>query len=158
MKSRDHRLEIENEEEPIRNENKNQGLINTIINQNNRLKHIENKFSFMFGAPQPHKSWREFTLLTLLIILFSLGIYKLAQKYIGPWLVQLILKHGRVERNGSIMLNERLTRKNDHVNTISELKFTLEQQIREQAKEIESIHKVLERNTTTTVDRLPAHN
>ncbi len=70
-------------DDQLRNENRNQGLINTIVNCNRKIKHFENKINFfdnnyansshmkeivektkeleqhIVGAPRPHRSWRE---------------------------------------------------------------------------------------------------
>jgi len=70
-------------DDQLRNENRNQDLINTIVNHNRKTKHFENKINFIinnytnssyikeivektkeleqhfFGAPRPHRSWRE---------------------------------------------------------------------------------------------------
>lgn len=86
-----------NEEDNQRNENRNQGLINTIVNHNNKLKVFENRFNMVvnnfantshvkevhertkelekhvFCAPQPHKSWREFMLLMIAVSALLFG-------------------------------------------------------------------------------------
>jgi hypothetical protein len=93
------------EEDNQRNENRNQGLINTIVNHNNKLKMFENKFNLVvnnfansshvkevhertnelerlvLGAPQPHKSWRELTLLAIVILVLLLGLIKITKRY-----------------------------------------------------------------------------
>ncbi len=75
----------------LQSENQNKGLINTIINHNNKIKNIENKFNlivnnfansshvrevvdktkelekYVFGGPRPHQSWRKFILMVIII-------------------------------------------------------------------------------------------
>ena len=79
------------EEGNLHNENKNQGLINTIVNHNKKIKNIENRFNLhmnnyansshikeivdktkeiekhIFGAPSPHRSWRDFLLVIIIL-------------------------------------------------------------------------------------------
>ena len=100
----------------IDNENKNQGLINTIINHNKKIKNIENKYNYVinnfansshvkeivhktkelerhvFGPPRPHSSWREFLLLASIVGASVVLLIKLGKKYVGPWLVKYIQK------------------------------------------------------------------
>ena len=100
-----------------RNVNKNYGLINTIVNHNNKLKHIENKFNVMinnfansshvkevveknkeierhiFGAPQPLKSWREMLLCILLVGVLVFALYGVFRKYVRGWIRLFIQKN-----------------------------------------------------------------
>ena len=95
-------------------DSKNQGLINSIVNDNNRLKHIEQKFNFItnnfvnlnlvneltektndiekriFGALCPHSSWRD---LLLSINIVGTAIFlsiKVGRKCFLPWMIKKI--------------------------------------------------------------------
>ena len=118
--------------EHLKNEQKNQGLINTLINHNNQLKKIDNKFNFIInnfansshvkeisektkelemhigGPPQPHRSWREFVLVTLVSIFLVGGSIWLIRKCCIP----RVFKH----------VQEKLREKSLEVPTVSKQK------------------------------------
>lgn len=180
LSAQDKHNEVDNGKETQRNENKNQGLINTIINHNNKLKHIENKFNLMInnfansshvkevveknteleklilGAPQPHKSWRELALLSILIGILLVLLYKCTQHFLGPWLLarlqrQLVAVNN--ERSGSDI--SKRNQKQTTLSYISEIKASLERNLSEHEQEIERIRKALQHNGSYTTDRSP---
>jgi hypothetical protein len=137
----------------------NHGLINTIVNHNNKLKIIENKFNLMvdnfanasqlkevaekhqdlekhiFGTPRPHKSWREAVLLTMLSILIVLGGYSAGRICIGPWLIARMRKHVLGSTKEFTDVGARQSRRNKNEDrTLLELKVVCEKQMQENAR------------------------
>lgn len=167
----------EEDEDKQRNENKNQGLINTIVNHNNQLKVFENKFNLvvnnlansshvkevhertkelekhLFGAPQPHKSWRELLLLAITLGALGFVLLKLTQKYVAPcwtkWLNDSITNNPhRLATTISEQVSAEETRKN------LDLKLLLEQHLANQKEQLEIIAQRM--NGSTARGRLPA--
>jgi hypothetical protein len=92
----------------MKNEQKNQGLINTSVNHNNQIKNVDNKINFVINnfansshikeihektkelerhivrASQSHKSWREFLLLVVVLVLFVGVFIRVLKKYCLP--------------------------------------------------------------------------
>ena len=140
-------------------DNNNHGLINTIVNHNNKLKVIENKFNLMvnnfangshlkevaekhqelekhiYGTPRPHKSWREFVLLTMLMgIIVGVG-YIASRICIGPWLITRMKKH--ILGSNKEQLSERVFQSRSETNedrTLQELRVVVEKQTQENAR------------------------
>lgn len=177
---RDQHKESRNENDSQMNENKNQGLINTIINHNNKLKHIENKFnlminnfansshvkeiveknseleSFIYGPPQPHRSWRELLLIVVVPSLFLLLLFKLVQKYVGPRLILHLGKQLSKDNKERMKISEQPNHQpHEAVITVSNLLAALEEKMGEQSREIKNIHRSLQRNNEATTDRIP---
>jgi hypothetical protein len=110
-------------EDQLLNDNKNQGLINTIINHNNKIRNIENTFNIInnnyansshakeivektkelenhvFGALRPHSSWREFLLMTIIIGVILGILVKVGKKYGGAWLLRFIHEKSKSNDN-----------------------------------------------------------
>ncbi len=96
----------------LQSKNQNKGLINTIVNHNNKIEDIENKFNLIvnnfantshirevidktkeleknvFDGPRLHQSWREFILIVIIIGVSLIISIKLEKKYLCPWLVK----------------------------------------------------------------------
>jgi hypothetical protein len=149
-------------EDLMRNENKNQGLVNTIVNHNNKLKVVENKINFIinnyansshvkevmektkevekhvFGAPQPHSSWREFVLL-LICILLILGAVIKAKNYGMPCICRYIHHHPTVRSTGITSISGQLDDSNRVNHTVLELKKLVEQQGYEHNKQMDIV-------------------
>jgi hypothetical protein len=151
----------------IQNENKNQGLTNTIINHNRKIKNIENKFilivnnfansshvkeviektkqleNHVFGAPRPHSSWREFLLMAIITMVIAGILIKVAKKYLGPWLIRYIQKRSdNTPRVPSISEHVHMSCLNKSLST-DELNVIVEQQLEKQNKKLNEImHKL----------------
>ena len=104
------------------NKNQNNGLINTIINHNKKIKNIENKYNYIVnnfansshvrevvekskqleklvvGVPRPHESWRELVLVMIMIGVLLMVVTKIGKKYLGPWLIKYIHKKSKKDR------------------------------------------------------------
>ena len=101
-------------------EEKNQGLINTIINHNNKIKHIENKYNFLvnnfansshvkemvektkvlehhvLGGPRPLRSWRDIVLVAVIGTIISAVLFVGWKRLVGPWLIKYVWKKSHV--------------------------------------------------------------
>jgi hypothetical protein len=157
-------------DDSIHNENKNQGLINTIVNHNNKIKNIEHKFNLIinnyansshvkevvektkeiekhvFGAPRPHSSWREFLLVAIMFGMVVCVLIKVVKKYGGSWVVKVMSKkvEGMPRRLPSIC---ELVPANHNVNrsVVDEFKLKLDQQLLDQNKKLENLMNVVNR-------------
>ena len=168
----------EETEDNQRSENKNQGLINTIVNHNNKLKTFENKFYLVvnnfanssphvkevherttelekqvFGAPQPHKSWRELLLLAITVVALWFCLLKFARKYVAPrwikWLHERIVNPPRRLETISEHVAERTEE-----GKIRDLKLRLQNHMAEQKEQLKII--VQRINGGSAHNRLPA--
>jgi hypothetical protein len=144
-------------EDQLHSENKNQGLINTIVNHNDKIKNIENKFNLIvnnyansshvkeivektkvlenhvFGAPRPHSSWREFLLTVIMIGALSGILIAVGKFLVGPWLVKYIRRKSNESQSRVTTVREHLPQgEHDNISTINELKTYLEQQLNQQ--------------------------
>jgi DNA-binding FrmR family transcriptional regulator len=94
--------------------NKNNGLINTIVNHNEKLKVVENKINYIvnnfansshvkevvekareiekhiYGAPRPHASWRELVLVLVCLAAVLVALHQLVKKVVLPYLLKYI--------------------------------------------------------------------
>lgn len=101
----------ENEDNTV---NKNNGLINTIVNHNEKLKMVENKINYIvnnfansshikeivektkeienhvFGAPRPHAAWREFVLVFVCVVAVLYVMHKAGTKLVLPYVWKLL--------------------------------------------------------------------
>jgi hypothetical protein len=159
----------------IQNEQKNQGLINTIVNHNNQLKNIDNKFNFIInnfansshvkeiidrtnelekhivGAPRPHRSWREFLLFAVVLGALVVGVVSFGKKYCIPRIITYINKKSR-EHTLEI---ETLSKQIDHLNdkdlhSFVELKNLMEQHINKHNHQLDIISRKLNETSPTT--------
>lgn len=95
----------------LHNENKNQGLVNTIVNHNKKIKSTKNKFNLIvnnfvnfshvkeiekqtkeierhvFGPPRPHSSRREFVLIAVIVVIIGMVLIIGGKKLIGSGLI-----------------------------------------------------------------------
>jgi len=157
-------LDKTEKDDQLMSENKNQGLINTIVNYNQKIQNIENKMNVIvnnfanfshvkkivektkelekhiFGTPRPHSSWRE-----LLLVLGIIGILIfLGKKIIGPGLIKYVQKRAADNTEKVATVSEYVSY-SGHSNTLStdKLKVILEQQLDEQNKKlIDIMHKL----------------
>ena len=155
------------------NKNQNQGLINTIVNHDQKLKVIENNFNtivnnfansshvqeviknnkilekHVLGTPQPHKSWRDFVILTAVIGIVLLGIYKLCRMVWWPCLVSGIQRIAFSKSSGSpSMVNGQ--RGKQRTDTLLELKVMIDEQRQENLQMKNIMKKVDEKLKTTS--------
>jgi hypothetical protein len=94
--------------------NKNNGLINTIVNHNEKLKVVENKINYIvnnfansshvkevaektreiekhiYGAPPPHASWRQLVLVLICLVAVLFALHQLVKKVVLPYLLEYI--------------------------------------------------------------------
>ena len=169
------------DQERLQNENKNQGLINTIINHNKKIKNIENKFNFVtnnfansthvkevvkkvkeiekhvFGMPRPHSSWREFLLIAIVVGVIGFLLIRAGKKYMAPKLVKYISKNmiDKTTRpttiSGNLLSNSNINNK-----PIQEHKQYLEQQLFHQSEKLNELIHVL--NTERDKNIQPIRN
>jgi hypothetical protein len=95
---------------------RNQGVINTIVNHNDKIKNIENKFNIVVnnlanishvkqiekntkelekhvsGPPRPHSTWREFLLLLVTLVMIIGILVAVGKKCLGPCIVGYITR------------------------------------------------------------------
>ena len=156
------------DQERLHNENKNQGLINTIVNHNKRIKNIENKFNFVinnfvnsnhvkevakkvkeiekhvFGIHRPHSSWREFLLIAIVVGAIGFLLIRVGKKYMALKLVKYISKKmiDKTTRlttiSGNLLSNSDINNK-----PIQEHKLYLEQQLLHQSEKLNELIHVL---------------
>jgi hypothetical protein len=146
------------------NENKNQGLINTIVNHNKKIKYFDNKINFIVnnfanathvkefvektkeleqhisGGPRPHRSWREYLLMSIVIIAIIYILMKMATKYLAPWLFKSV--HGKSNgiQNGVSTISGHVSRSVGNGKlTVDELKNHLELQYLEHDKQLKDM-------------------
>ncbi|CAF1081889.1 unnamed protein product [Adineta ricciae] len=156
------RTNTHKEEDHLTNVNKNKGLINTIVNHNNKIKNIENEFSVMVnnyanssyvkeilekkeiekrvtGGPRPYLSWKDFMIILVTGVILGGILIKVMKKFVGPWVVRY------VSTEASNRTNQENTNNNLPVNsslkTISviELKHELEQRLVKQNEKLNAI-------------------
>jgi hypothetical protein len=167
------------EEDNQRNENRNQGLINTIVNHNNKLKMFENKFNLVvnnfansshvkevhertnelerlvLGAPQPHKSRRELLLLAIVLLAVLFGLIKITKRYVIPrwikWLNTEITKRHR----GLPTISGQVTGRVESGSN-QDPRHTLERHLAEQKEMLEHIINTV--NMASPHDRLPVRD
>ncbi len=158
----------------LQNEQKNQGLINTLINHNNQLKNINNKFNFItnnfansshikeiiektndiekhiVGAPQPHKSWREFLLVSIGLGVLVVGIIKVVRKFCLPWLSGYMNKQSREHSMEIATIGKQIDYHYDKPTfTLLELKNFMEHQLNQQNHQLDIISRKLNESPPT---------
>jgi hypothetical protein len=80
------------------------------------------------GSPQPHKSWREFTLLTVLIGLTLFVIYNVVRMYLGSWFISLVQRKAfGGPSNVSVSNQQQAKRVENEDRTLMERKIMVEQ-------------------------------
>jgi hypothetical protein len=161
----------------IQNENKNQGLINTIVNHNNKLKTIENMFNFIvnnfansshvkeviektkelekhvFGAPRPHRSWREFVLFSMCIGVVLYVAIKIVKKYCVPRFIGYIRDKSCESPTVISTLSEYVERRNNNDKyTVVDLKNLVEHQLKEQNEKLDFVSSKLNMGPPTTTN------
>ena len=155
--------------EHLHNENKNQGLINTIVNHNKKIKTIENEFNLIinnfansthvkevvnkmkeiekhvFGTPRPHSSWREFLLVAIVVEVIGVLLIKVGNKCIVPELAKCISKRitDKTPRLTTISGNIPSNYHNNSKPT-QEQKSLLEQWIHDQSEKLNELIYVLD--------------
>jgi hypothetical protein len=112
--------------------NKNNGLINTIVNHNEKLKVVENKINYIvnnfansshvkevaektkeiekhvFGAPRPHASWREFVLVLICLVAILVAIHQSVKKLVLPYLLKSLSEKTQNKRKGLKSISEQV--------------------------------------------------
>jgi hypothetical protein len=146
------------------NENKNQGFLNTIVNHNKKIKYFDNKINFIvnnfanashvrelvektkeieqhiFGGPRPHRSWREFLLMSIVMIAIIFILMKIGKKYLAPWLFKSVGGKSNGIQNGVSTISGHLSRSGDNGKlTVDELKNHLELQYLEHDKQLKDM-------------------
>ncbi len=120
--------------------NKNNGLINTIANHNEKPKVVENNINYIvnnfansshvkeiidktkeierhvFGSPRPHSSWREFVLLSICLVAILCVLYKLGEKVVAPRLFGYLSKKTFDTQKGIRSVSEQVDRNQDNSN------------------------------------------
>ena len=152
------RTKMENDDYS-RSDNKNQGLINTIVNHNDKIRNIENKFNYIvnnfansshikevvektkvlenhvFGLPRPHSSWREFLLMVIIVGGVGVITIKVVKKYIGPKFTTYIQKHSINNKATISSISERIELGSLGCTVpTNNLKMSIEQQLEEHSK------------------------
>ena len=156
------------DQEHLHDENKNQGLINTIVNHNKKTKTIENKFNLIinnfansthvkevvnkmkeiekhvFGIPRPHSSWREFLLVAMVVGVIGVLLIKVVKKFIAPEIVKCISKRVIDKSLRPVTIRGNIP-PNYHNNSKSrqEQKLNLEQRIHDQCEKLNELIYVL---------------
>ena len=168
-----------NEEDNQRNENRNQGLINTIVNHNNKLKMFENKYNLVvnnfansshvkevhertnelerlvLGAPQPHKSWREFMLLAIVFLALLLGLIKITKRYTIPRWLKWLNTEITNEHHGLSTISGQVTGRVEGGSN-QDPRRAFERHLAEQKEMLE--HIIQSVNTASPHDRMPARD
>ncbi|CAF3349325.1 unnamed protein product [Rotaria socialis] len=134
--------------------NKNQGLINTLVNHNNKIKNIENIYNFIvnnyansshvkeyiektkeienhvFGAPRPHRSWREFLLSFISCCAIGGLLWKLWRKFVKPRFEKCVREINNGKQTSIPSISEHIfTGKGSDQTAMEELKLYLEKQL-----------------------------
>jgi hypothetical protein len=162
------------------NENKNQGLLNTIVNHNKKIKYFDNKINFIvnnfanashvreyvektkeieqhiFGGPRPHRSWREFLLFSIVIVAIIFILMKIGKKYLAPWLFKSVVGESNGIQNRVSTISGHVSRSGDNgKRTVDELKNHLELQYLEHDKQLKDISQKLN-DMLVLISDLPA--
>ncbi|CAF1284094.1 unnamed protein product [Rotaria magnacalcarata] len=107
--------------------NKNQVLINTLVNHNNKIKNIENH---VFGAPRPHRSWREFLLSFISCCAVGGLLWKLWRKFVRPRFKKCVREINNGKQTSIPSISEHIsTGKVSDKTAMEELKLHLEKQL-----------------------------
>ena len=169
------------DQEHLHNENKNRGLINTIVNHSKKTKTIEKKFNLIinnfansthvkevvnkmkeiekhvFGTPRPHSSWREFLLVAIVVGVIGVLLIKVVKKFIAPEIVKCISKRITDKSSRPITISGNIP-PNYHNNSKSrqEQKSNLEQRIHDQCEKLNELIYVLNMKRDKGIQ--PVHN
>jgi hypothetical protein len=154
-------LDKTEKDDQLMSENKNRGIINTIVNHNQKIHNIENKMNVIvnnfansshvkeivektkelekhiFGTPRPHSSWRDLLLVAILVLGVIGILIFLGNKIIGPGLIKYVQKRAADNTEKVATVSEYVPY-SGHNNTLStgKLKVILEQQLDEQNKKL----------------------
>jgi hypothetical protein len=167
------------EEDNQRNVNRNQGLINTIVNHNNKLNMFDNKFNLVvnnfansshvkevhertnelerlvLGAPQPHKSWRELMLFAIVFLALLLGLIKITKRYAIPQWIKWLNTEITNRHHGLPTISGQVTGRMEGGSN-QDPRHAFERHLAEQKEMLEHIlHTV---NTTSPHDRVPVRD
>lgn len=85
-------------------------------------------------------------------------LLKLAQKFVGPWLITHLGKQlNKNNKERSKKKEQQNHREHEAVVTISDLLTLIEEKIDNQSMEIQNIHRSIQQNNGATTVRIPAH-
>ncbi|CAF2092309.1 unnamed protein product [Rotaria magnacalcarata] len=154
-------------------QNKNQGLIDTLVNHNNQLKQIENKFEFItnnfansshvkeivektkeignhaYGSPRPHKSWRELLLLLIAGSAVVLILVKIYKKFALPRVKYFIRKIDRSNSTRASSISEQVEMRrqsNKNKNKLDNKTMVTDSQLKDQLVRIHSMMRTINEN------------
>lgn len=162
---------------PVVSENRNQGLINTIVNHNNKMKQIDNRLNVVinnyansshikeiiektkeverhvFGPPQPHRSWRELVLLIIVVVAVIFCLIKVVKKYLAPWLIRSAgVESKQVVNKVSTISGYVSDRQVGYKHAIDELKRRLEEQNSHHNEQLSNMTRMLGDIATMVTD------
>lgn len=155
----------------LQDEQKNMGLINTIVNHNNQLKSIDNKFNFVInnfansshvkeiiertnelekhivGAPRPHRSWREFVLVSVglgILVGVLIKVVKSIKKCCIPRLIEIMSGKPHERTMEIATVGKQVDYHNDKdSHLVLEVKNLMEQQIKQQNHQLDMLARKL---------------
>ena len=116
-----------------------------------RTKELE---KHVFGAPQPHKSWREFTLLAIAVSALLFGCLRLVKRYAVPrWINWL---NARIAKNPERLptISKYVSGKKTGDESNQELKEAIERLVAEHKQQLEIIMQRV--NSGNSPGRVPA--
>lgn len=156
-----------------RNVNKNQGLINTIVNHNNQIKTFENKFNHIvnnyansshvkevkeviertkeiekhvFGAPRPHKSWREFVLVFICCVFLVIIAARIGTQWLMPKFINYVSK---ATQDKAVVMSTISARVSEDKVKIEEVVKQLQQTTSENSKHYHEIMQMIREMNTS---------
>ena len=150
------------------NEHKNQGLINTTVQHNDKIKNIENKVNLIvnnfansshvreavekpnrmekhvYGAPVPHRSWRNLLLLVLRIGTLLVITIRLLRKHGAKWLVSAL--SGKIQVQNATKGDQVFVINQEDKDEMREWQMSIEEQLKTQNRMMQKLANSLTRD------------